>query len=542
MARKKWSSRTRLRFSLATLAAICLASLSWTTKAFAETTLTLDENAPGEIDPGKGAGRAVSAILFFNLYDPLLLPQSGGTSFAPGLAESWTQDGNSYTFKLRPGVKFHSGNPVTADDVVFSLHRLIALGQGNASLFRGWVKQVDALDPATVRFTLTAPYAPFLATTLRLGILDKKEVMAHLQDGSFGEFKDYGQAWLNQHDAGSGAYRIISHNPQVEAVMGKNPDYYLPIPAAAPDRVIMKFALEAATELALMRRGELDIMSQWASPETKRAAARIPGVTMVSERGISEFFIKMNTRRPPLDDVFCRRALADSLDYNALIGQANVTPQAAGAEPARGPLLPGMLGYDGSVPPASRDMAKATAELAQCKYKAGDIPIDIAWIGEVPLEERFALLMQQNWGELGFKSNIVRVPAVSYYQLITKPETTPNVSQFFYTATVPDSDSFLYNIYSSHSAGSASAAEWLSDPEVDSLLDQGRSTLDQTERAAIYKKVFDRIRDLQPSIFGYQVVITYAKSDRVSVPALQDPAKNTRVMGMNLMFRAMEMK
>ena len=75
----------------------------------------------------------------------------------------------------------------------------------------------------TVRFTLTAPYAPFLATTLRLGILDKKEVMAHLQDGSFGEFKDYGQAWLNQHDAGSGAYRIISHNPQVEAVMGKNP-------------------------------------------------------------------------------------------------------------------------------------------------------------------------------------------------------------------------------------------------------------------------------------------------------------------------------
>ena len=89
---------------------------------------------------------------------------------------------------------------------------------------------------------------------------------------------------------------------------------------------------------------------------------------------------------------------------------------------------------------------------------------------------------------------------------------------------------------------SASAAEWLSDQEVDSLLDQGRSTLDQTERAAIYKKVFDRIRDLQPSIFGYQVVITYAKSDRVSVPALQDPAKNTRVMGMNLMFRAMEMK
>ena len=439
-------------------------------------------------------------------------------------------------------MKFHSGNTVTADDVVFSLNRLMALGQGNASLFRGWIKSVEAADPGTVRFNLTAPYAPFLATTLRLGILDKKEVMAHLQDGQFGEFKDYGQAWLNQHDAGTGAYRVVAHNPQIQSSLEKNPDYYMPIPKAAPDKVTVKFALEPATELALLRRSELDIMSQWASPETKRSATRIPGVSIVSERGISEFFIKMNTQRPPLDDVFCRRALADSLDYDALIGQANVTPQAAGAEPATGPLLPGMLGFDASAPPYKRDVAKAKADLAQCKYKAGDIPIDIAWIGEVALEERFALLMQQDWGELGFKSNIVRVPAVNYYQLISKPETTPNVSQFFYTATVPDSDPYLYNIYSTHSAGSASAAEWLKDTEVDALLDQGRSTLDESARAVIYKKLFDRIRDLQPSLFGFQVVTTWPKSDRVSIPLLEDPAKNTRVMGMNLMFRAMDMK
>jgi hypothetical protein len=64
--------------------------------------------------------------------------------------------------------------PVTADDVVFSLNRLIALGQGNASLSRGWVKQVDALDRATVRFTLTASYAPFLANTLRLAFSTRR--------------------------------------------------------------------------------------------------------------------------------------------------------------------------------------------------------------------------------------------------------------------------------------------------------------------------------------------------------------------------------
>ena len=522
---------------LAMLAFGCCAAVT----ARAETTLTLDENAPGEIDPAKAA-RAVSAILFYNLYDTLLLPGPGGRGFTPSLAESYSGDGTSYTFKLRANAKFHSGNPVTADDVAFSLNRMIAIGLGNSSLFRGWIKQAEVIDPQTVRVTLTKPYAPFLAATLRLGIVDRQLIMANLQDGAYGEYKDYGQAFLNTHDAGSGAYRIAAHNPQQQSVMEKNRDYFAGVSAAAPDRAVMKFGLVAATEIAMMRRGELDIMSQWASPETKRMAARIDGVTIVGEPGISEFQIKLNTKRPPLDDVHCRRALAAALDYDALMGQANVTPEVAGAEPSRGPLLPGMLGYDGSAPPYKRDMTLAAAELAQCKYKAGDVPIDIAWIGEVPLEERFALLMQQNWGELGFKASITRVPAVSYYQLITKPETTPNVSQFFYIATTPDADAYVYNLYNSQAAGSANAAEWLMDPGIDRLLDQGRSTLNDADREPIYREIFNKIRELQPTIFGYQVVATYAKSDRVSIPALQDPAKNTRVMGLNLMFRAMEMK
>ncbi len=534
-------TRSRI-FGRGILPLVAAAVLGVCTPARAETTFTMDENAPGEVDPGKGAGRYIAAIIFYNLYDTLLLPGPGGEGYAPALAASYSLDGNTYTFKLRPGVKFHSGNPVTAADVVFSLNRLVALGQGNASLFKGWVTQVEAVDPLTVRFVLSAPYAPFLGTMYRLGILDSKTVLAHLQDGQYGEFKDYGQAWLNRHDAGSGAYRIVTHDPQQQAVLEKNPDYYMPIPAAAPDRVVIKFALEAATELALMRHGDLDLMSQWASPETKRSATRIEGVSIVGEHGINEFFIKLNTKRPPLDDVFCRRALADALDYDALMGQANIAPQAAGAEPARGPLLPGMIGYDPSVPVYKRDMPKARAELAQCKYKAADSPFEIGWIGEVSLEERFALLMQQNWGELGFKTDIVRIPAVTYYQLITKPETTPNVSQFFFIPTMPDPDADMYPVYSSHSAGAASAAEWLQDPEVDKLLDAGRSTLDPAKREPIYREIFHRIRDLQPTIFGFQVVTTFAKSDRVSIPALQDPAKNTKVMGLNLMFRAMEMK
>ena len=83
---------TRRKWLLVFAAALSMGSVG---AALAETTLTMDENAPGEIDPGKGAGRAIAAILFYNIYDTLLLPGPGGSGFAPALAELWSQDGTA---------------------------------------------------------------------------------------------------------------------------------------------------------------------------------------------------------------------------------------------------------------------------------------------------------------------------------------------------------------------------------------------------------------------------------------------------------------
>ncbi len=524
-----------------------LATLAWAVlplaapQASAQTILRLDEVPVGEIDPAR-ATKSADSMLFYNLYDTLLLPGPGGKGFASHIAESFSNEGTAFTFKLRRGVKFHSGNEVTADDVVFSLNRLIAIGAGFSPLFKGWVKQAEAIDPATVRITLSNVYAPFLAATFRLGIVDKKTVMANLADGPFGEFKDYGQAWLNRHDAGSGAYRITAQNPQTETTMEKFPGYFLGVPAKAPDRVQINYGLEGPTEVALARRGELDVISQWASPETKRTVSQIKGSSVVGEVGLAEYVIKLNTKKAPLDDVHCRRALAFATDYEGLMSQANITPTIRGAKPAKGPLLDGMLGADPSLPDYAQDMAKAKAELAQCKYKPAEHEIEITWIAEVPLEERFALLMQQNWGELGFKTKLTRLPWVSYTQLTTKPETTPHTGQLFYNTRTPDPDGYLYNVYASNATGQYAAAEWLQNPEIDALLDKGRSTIDLAEREKIYREIVLKIRDMQPDIFGYQIVNTYAKSERVHIPALEDPAQNTRIMGLNFLFRQMEMK
>ena len=137
-----------------------LATLAWAVlplaapQASAQTILRLDEVPVGEIDPAR-ATKSADSMLFYNLYDTLLLPGPGGKGFASHIAESFSNEGTAFTFKLRRGVKFHSGNEVTADDVVFSLNRLIAIGAGFSPLFKGWVKQAEAIDPATVRITLS---------------------------------------------------------------------------------------------------------------------------------------------------------------------------------------------------------------------------------------------------------------------------------------------------------------------------------------------------------------------------------------------------
>ena len=136
--------------SLAAALALGLAS-----PAAAQTVLRLDEVPVGELDPAKASDYADS-ILMFNAYDPLVLPRQGEPGHDPHLAESWELDGTALTVTLRDGVTFHSGNPLTAEDVVFSLERMQALGQGLSFLFE-IVEEAEAVDERTVRFTLSEP-------------------------------------------------------------------------------------------------------------------------------------------------------------------------------------------------------------------------------------------------------------------------------------------------------------------------------------------------------------------------------------------------
>ena len=501
----------------------------------AQGVLRLDEVPVGELDPALASDYADS-LLMFNIYDTLVLPAQGAPGHVPHLATGWEIDGATFTFTLREGVTFTSGNPMTADDVVFSIERMKALGQGLSFLLAS-VESVEVVDPLTVRVTLAEPYTPFIASLVRVPIVDKVTVMANLGAGE-GEMGDWGQAYLSANSAGTGAYSVVSHNPQEETVLALNSNFFGEVADGAPTEVRLRYGLEPATVRAMIARGEHDISSQWLPPEVMVALAG-EGAQFLQESGTGAFYVKLNTQKPPLDDVNCRLALASAFDYATALAITQITPDVAGGIPSTGAVPVGMFGANPTDAPLVQDMAAAQAHLANCAYNPADYTLEISWIAEVAIEERFALLMQQNFSALGFNAEIVRVPWVLFTERVTTPETTPHISQVFVTATTGDPDTLLFPMYHSSAAGTWQSPEFLNDPEVDALLTAGRSAADDAGREAAYAALNDRLMALAPTIYGFDRNSVFAASARVTAPAMTDPAAAFGLDGMGFSFRLM---
>lgn len=512
------------------LAALIGATAFTTTQALAETVLRLDEVAVGELDPAKASDIADS-ILMFNVYDTLVLPQQGGPGHTPHIAASWEVDGATYKFTLRDDVKFQSGNTLTAADVVYSLERMQALGAGLSYLFAGVT--AEAVDDTTVQFVLESPYAPFIASLVRLPIVD----MVHVKANSDSE---WGEEFLSANGAGTGAYSVSSHNPQEETVMAKSDSYFLSVPDAAPDTVRLRYGLEAATVRTLIAQGEHDIASQWLPPEVIQSLAK-DGAQLLTEGGTGAFYFKMNTTKAPLDDANCRLALSHAFDYDTAIQMIAINDDVSAGSPATGAIPVGMLGANSTDQVMAQDMDKAKEFLEACQYDAADMNIEVTWIAEVPLEERFALLMQSNFTELGIKSEIKKLPWALFSEQVSNPENTPHISQLFVNAVTGDPDTLLYGMYHSSTPGTWQSPEYLNDAQVDEFLEAGRTASDDADREAAYQSLNARLMEIAPTIYGFDRQSVYATSNRVKVPALSNPDMAFGLDGMGFSFRLMEM-
>ncbi|MGQ9598544.1 MAG: ABC transporter substrate-binding protein [Anaerolineae bacterium] len=323
------------------------------------------------LDPGR-AFEIVAGMVHKATYNTLVTWADDSVSeIVPDLAESWTvsEDGKVFTFKLRKGVKFHSGNEMTAADVKWSWERAMGL-KGNPSFLFDGVVSIDTPDDYTVVVTKEKPDPAFLAksTFFVFAVLDSKTVMEHGgTSGPDADQTDKAEEWLNQNSAGTGPFILKSWVPETEVVVEKFPDYWRG--PAFFDRVIYRHIPDAATQKLTLEAGDIDIATEIKGDQVPVLQAN-PEIKVIEGLGTDMFFLLCNMN-PELtngimSDERVRMAIRYAIDYEgilSLVGGSAITPAT---------IVPyGFMGAWGPDRALKRDLDKAKQLLADAGYPNG---------------------------------------------------------------------------------------------------------------------------------------------------------------------------
>ena len=323
------------------------------------------------LDPGRGF-EITGGMVHKATYNTLVTWADDNVSeLVPDLAESWevSDGGRVFTFKLRDGVKFHSGNPLTAADVKWSWDRAMGLKGNPSFLFEG-VVSIEAPDDLTVVVTKDAPDPAFLAKSTFgvFSVLDSKTVTEHGgATGPDADTTDKAEEWLNQNSAGTGPFVLKSWVAETEVVVDKFADYWRG--PAFFDRVIYRNIPDTATQKLTLEAGGIDLAVELSSDQIA-SLKQNPEIKVVEGQGTDMFFLLCNANPDLTDgimsDNLVRNAIRYALDYEglrALAGGSAITPAT---------IVPfGFLGAWGPDKAYKRDLEKAKALLAEAGYPDG---------------------------------------------------------------------------------------------------------------------------------------------------------------------------
>lgn len=431
------------------------------------------------LDPAVGSDE-VSTAIFPNIYDSLVVPTHDGDTEA-SLASDWTvsDDGLTWVFHLRDDAKFHNGEPVKASDVVFSMNRLITIGEGFAYLFQDKVKETKALDDTQVQFTLSEPFGPFLSTLVRLYIVSEKDVMDHLKDGSYGD--------------------------HVSGVKFK--DYFETFEEGRPEGFKFMVSPESVTVRTMMSRQEVEITDAFQPMESYAEMEKMDGIELMKFFGGSMMYLTMNNKKAPTDDIHFRKAMAYLADRANMV--ESIFP---GSEVADGPVTRVLAGSLDEKLTYDYDIKKAEEELKQSKYydELDDLDYTIYWVAETPDREKLALLIQSDAAKIGLDVNVEKVPWLTLVESAASPEQSPNSGTILTTPSYSEAGSQLVASYLTKEVGSWESMDWYSNEKADALINDAISTIDREERLKKYEEAQKIIMEDYATVPLFELVETHA--------------------------------
>ena len=507
------------------VAAACAAVLASAAGAQAKTLVYCTEGSPENFNPMiNTTGTTFNANL--PIYNRLLEFRPGTTEVQPGLAEKWdvSADGTTFTFHLRHGVKWQSNKTFTptrdfnADDVIFSFERqwkdsnpYHKVSGGNYSYFSdmGFDKllvSIDKLDPYTVRFTLNAPQAPFLADlAMDFATIQSKEYADALLKAGKPEA-------IDQEPIGTGPFELVAYSKDSTIRYRAFPGYWGPKPKL--DALVFAISTDPAVRLAKLRANECQI-AIYPNPADLPSIREDKNLQLLSQPGLNIGYLAFNNTKAPYTNKLVRQAINMAIDRKAIL---TAIYQGAG-EQAKNLIPPTMWSYNKSVQDYPYDPAKAKALLAGAGFPNGfettlwAMPVQRPYN---PDARRMAEMMQSDLAKVGITAKIVSYEWGEYRKRVQNAE--HDMALLGWTGDNGDPDNFFVPLAGCNAAkiGGGSASKWCNQ-DFEALIQKAVTTINQAERTKLYEQAQVIMHEEAPfDLIAHSVVFLPMRKDVVN--------------------------
>jgi peptide/nickel transport system substrate-binding protein len=496
---------TQITSALALLiAALAVLSVSAPVSVRAQgTQITISQPAEATtMDPGRST-QVLTVNYFYNLYDTLTRWDTG-LKLVPGLATSWKSvNDTTWEFTLRPGVKFHDGAPLTAEDVKATIERNTIPGRTIVHSGFATIEAVEVVNPGTIRVITKKPDPLVPVRMAQMG--------AQILPARF--TTEAGAKDLAKKPIGSGAYRFVEWVKDERLVMEANRDWWgWEGKAPSFDRVIWKPIPEDFPRIVALDKGEVDIITNVPPDQVK--AIESGRLTRVVTTPATRFVaFNMNATQPPLSDKRVRQALHYALDVNAIVknlfgGQG---------KPFSGGLADTDFGYNAALKPYPYDAARARQLLAEAGYANGiDVTLH-AGMGTMVNDKHLVEAIADMWAKVGIRAKVQMMEMGARQRMLNDRMIPANGLLLANPqSTLLDADGSLWRIFHPNGLGGKYWTGSQPGQRFHDLMEQARYTLDAGKRKQLYTEATQIVSEEKPWLELFQEVIVYGTSRRVS--------------------------
>ena len=470
-----------------------------------------------------------------NIYETLVY-LDGDMEVQPRLATEWEEvDDTTWEFTLKEGVTFHDGSEFNAEVVEANLDRVLDPAVASPRMFLyEMITDVEAVDDYTVQISLEYPFAPILAHLAHDGggmlskeVIDADYEAALADAGEEMSVEDYyelreegGDAHQEVADAitestgdhvaenaiGTGPFTLESRSAGEEVVLANNADYHDEESAAELDSVTFKVVPETAARIAEIETGTSHVAGATEPTNVERIESH-DAIELDQTPSLGLSYVGFNVEKEPLDDPLVRQAISHAIDREAIIDGIY---EGVGT-PAEGPLAPGVFGYDENVEGIQYDLDRAKELMAEAGQEDG-FELEILTNDDNPQRVDTAIYIQEALEELNIDVSVQQLEWGAYLE--TTAAGDHDMFVLGWSTVTGDADYGMYALLHSSMHGDPGNRSFLSNDNVDALLEEGRTETDPDARQEIYSELQEGLVDVAPMIYiHHQDFLTGISSD-----------------------------